>query len=145
VLSPIENLNSRRICFTRGFEHNFLFKVRSNLLRYPLYSMLFLILGSVTFFAIIVMIYERPYYHFTIGMEASPNTVFYQFGSLRASMWYTIISMTTVGYWDEVASTPIGRFFAIITILAGAYIMSIVIAVQASIFQLNSVGKQAVI
>lgn len=131
MLSPIENLNSRRICFTRGFEHNFLFKVRSNLLRYPLYSMLFLILGSVTFFALLVMIYERPYYHFTVGMGKGESlyTVFYQFGSLKSSMWYTIISMTTVGYGDEVASTPIGRFFAIITILAGAYIMSIVIAV----------------
>jgi len=48
---------------------------------------------------------------------------------MRSSLWFTIISMTTVGYGDEVTSTPVGRFIAIVTILAGAYIMSIVIAV----------------
>lgn len=42
--------------------------------------------------------------------------------------------MTTVGYGDIVTSTPVGRFVAIIAIMSGSYIMSIVIAVQASLF-----------
>jgi hypothetical protein len=53
--------------------------------------------------------------------------------------------MTTVGYGDEVASTPLGRFLAIFTILSGAWIMSIVIAVQTSLFQLDSAGKKSLV
>lgn len=60
-------------------------------------------------------------------------------------MWYTMVSMTTVGYGDEVASTPLGRFLAIFTILSGAWIMSIVIAVQTSLFQLDSAGKKSIV
>ncbi len=60
-------------------------------------------------------------------------------------MWFTVCTMTTVGYGDTVAETPIGRLITVITILSGAFIMSIVIAVQASLFQLNRQGKQALI
>ncbi len=52
-------------------------------------------------------------------------------------MWCSVISMTTVGYGETVAATPMGRFITIILILAGSYIMSIVIAVQASFFSLS--------
>jgi hypothetical protein len=45
--------------------------------------------------------------------------------------------MTTVGYGDMCASTPVGRFIAIVTIMMGSWIMAIVIAVQASLFELG--------
>ena len=93
----------------------------------------------VVMFSLILMIYERPYYQLTLEMP------YHQFGSMSSSMWFTIISMTTVGYGDSVTSTPVGRFVTVITILVGAYIMSIVIAVQASLFQLNSQGKAALV
>jgi hypothetical protein len=62
VLSPIEKLNSRRICFQKGFEINMWFQIRSNLLSYPLVAMSVLIALSVMFFSLSVMIYERPYF-----------------------------------------------------------------------------------
>ena len=77
----------------------------------------------VVMFSLILMIYERPNYQLTLEMP------YHQFGSRSSSMWFTIISMTTVGYGDSVTSTPVGRFVTVITILVGAYIMSIVIAV----------------
>ena len=118
---------------------NFGFQVRSNLLRFPVYSMIALITLSVLFFSMLVMIYERPYYHYSLEMP------YYYFSSISRSTWFVIISMTTVGYGDTITTTPVGRFIDIITILMGAYIMSIVIAVQSSLFQLNQVGKQALI
>jgi len=36
VMSPIERLNSRRICFQRNIEYGFLFQARGNLLNYPI-------------------------------------------------------------------------------------------------------------
>jgi riboflavin synthase alpha subunit len=47
---------------------------------------------------------------------------------MGSSVWYTVITMTTVGYGDSIAVTPVGRCLTIITIISGAYIMSIVIA-----------------
>ena len=85
--------------------------------------MLFLIGLAITFFSLLLMIFERPYW--TSDLAAT----YFQFSSFSSTSWYTIITMTTVGYGDIVASTSIGRFVTILAIIVGGYIMSIVIAV----------------
>ena len=62
VISPIERLNSRRICYQRNIEWSFLFQTRANLLNYPLQSMLILVTAAITFFTLLLEIYERPYW-----------------------------------------------------------------------------------
>ena len=52
------------------------------------------------------------------------------------------MTMTTVGYGDMVASTAIGRKIAILTIVSGAYIITLIIAVQSSLFQMTKESQK---
>ena len=71
-------------------------------------------------------IFERPYYSFNFGGDV---ILFKTFESLVSSMWFTIITMTSVGYGGIIASTPIGRFFAIVSALVGAFLLSLLVAI----------------
>ena len=62
-------------------------------------------------FASLIRIFERPYYEFNF-----PDDEFYYFKSYFSSLWYIMITMTSVGFGNIVAVTPIGR---LVTILAG--------------------------
>ena len=93
--------------------------------------MLILVMASITFFTLLLEIYERPYW------TSDRKEPYLQFTTFQSTAWYTIITMTTVGYGDMCASTPVGRFVAIFTIMVGSWIMAIVIAVQASLFELG--------
>jgi len=52
-------------------------------------------------------------YHFE--HEAQPE----QFGSIPASLWWAIVSLTTVGYGDAYPITAAGKFFAGIVLIIG--------------------------
>ena len=56
------------------------------------------------------------------------------FNSLGTSLWWTIVTMTTVGYGDFYPKTDLGRILAIIIMLSGIGLISIVTATIASSF-----------
>lgn len=58
-------------------------------------------------------------YHFE--HEAQPE----QFGSIPASLWWAIVSLTTVGYGDTYPITAAGKFFAGIVLIIGIGIVAL--------------------
>jgi len=46
-----------------------------------------------------------------------------------SALWYTIITMTSVGYGGIFATTPLGRFMSIITAFVGAFLLSLLVAI----------------
>lgn len=117
--------------------------MRANIQKYPLYSLLTLFGVVVIYFSLSVMIWERPYYTFTVS-NGTP-VVSKDFSTVLNSMWYTVVTMTTVGFGDVVARTPVGRFITIGIIFAGAYLTALTIAVQANLLSLKESGKEAMI
>ncbi|KDO24715.1 hypothetical protein SPRG_10249 [Saprolegnia parasitica CBS 223.65] len=57
------------------------------------------------------------------------------FYSIAASFWWCIVSMTTVGYGDNVPVTPVGKLIASITMMSGLIILALPISVIGSNFQ----------
>ena len=57
-----------------------------------------------------------------------------QFNHIGNALWWTIVTMTTVGYGDMTPTTGLGRFFAIIIMLSGISLIAIVTGTISSIF-----------
>lgn len=57
-----------------------------------------------------------------------------KFGSIPAAMWWSIATLTTVGYGDSVPVTPGGRIVASVTMVTGLIILALPIAVVSNAF-----------
>ena len=76
--------------------------------------------------AYVMRIFERPYFTFVFYDQ---GVTFYTFNSFSSTLWFTIITMTSVGYGGIVTSTIIGRFFAIVSAIVGAFLLSLLVAI----------------
>merc|ERR1719165_23520 len=66
-----------------------------------------------------------------IVMVVSSNT----YKSIPHSFWWSIVSMTTTGFGDEVPETIVGKFFAIIAMCFGILLIALPVAIVGSKFQ----------
>ena len=57
-----------------------------------------------------------------------------EFSSFANSLWWTIVTMTTVGYGDMAPTTGLGRFLAIIIMFIGISLIAVVTGTISSIF-----------
>ncbi len=57
-----------------------------------------------------------------------------KFGSIPESMWWAIITLTTVGYGDAYPITPLGRIVAGITALFGLVMLALPVGIVATAF-----------
>ena len=78
---------------------------------------------TVIALSFLIRIFERPYYAQNFAIDK-----FLYFDSLGSSVWYIIITMTSVGYGDVVAVTPVGRWITIFAALFGAFYLSLMVA-----------------
>lgn len=62
--------------------------------------------------------------------EAQPKT----FGSILRSMWWSVITLTTVGYGDVYPITPLGKVFAAFTAVAGIGMIAMPTGILAASF-----------
>lgn len=56
------------------------------------------------------------------------------FGSILRSMWWSVVTLTTVGYGDVYPVTPLGKFFAGLTALAGIGMIAMPTGILAACF-----------
>lgn len=76
---------------------------------------------TVFFFAVLIFSVMAGTLMFLVEGD-EPNT---QFTSIPASIYYAIVSITTVGYGDITVTTDLGRFLTTLMILAGYAIIAV--------------------
>jgi len=57
-----------------------------------------------------------------------------KFGSIPRALWWSIITLTTVGYGDVYPVTTLGRFFAAVIALTGVMVIAIPTGIFAASF-----------
>ena len=62
--------------------------------------------------------------------EAQPE----HFGSIPQAMWWTVVTLTTVGYGDVVPMTVVGKFIATLTALMGVCVVALLTGIVATGF-----------
>ncbi|MEW5422716.1 cyclic nucleotide-gated ion channel [Amorphus sp. 3PC139-8] len=58
----------------------------------------------------------------------------HDFGSVLHSLWWAIVTITTVGYGDAVPITPLGRMIAVVTMVVGFAFIALPTAILSSAF-----------
>lgn len=72
----------------------------------------------------------------TILFHAEKSAIDSQFSSIPSGLWYSIATMTTVGYGDVVPVTRLGQFFGSVGALCGILVLSMPIPVFVKNFRL---------
>lgn len=118
---------AKKLCQSYGFRVNMFFTLKSKLVVNPELTVLQIFFGTVVTHAYIVRILELPYSR-TQGSE---------FDSLFTSVWFSIITLTTIGYGDYSPSTPPGQMFTMLYAFWGALFLSLLVVACSSIFNLS--------
>ena len=135
--SPMNHLFGRRICYQAGFEADFLYLLRVGMQKYPIRIYGIICFCCIFVCAATVRIFERPYYEFVL----EPPT--YDFKDLINAVWFTVMTMLGAGYGDVIPATPIGRMISIVTVVSGAVIVALLIALVTDAYQMDEVKVQA--
>ena len=96
------------------------------------------LLGALLVMVVLLLFASAVIYF--LEREAQPNV----FGSIPAAAWWSLATLTTVGYGDVVPMTPMGRVFGGVVMLLGVCMFALPIAIIATGFSLESSRHQFV-
>jgi voltage-gated potassium channel len=65
---------------------------------------------------------------------AQPDT----FGSLYSSIWWAVVTLTTVGYGDMSPVTPVGQLVAMVLMVAGIGVVGAMISIVGAAFDVET-------
>ncbi|MGI8724800.1 MAG: cyclic nucleotide-gated ion channel [Methyloceanibacter sp.] len=88
---------------------------------------------------VVLLLFSSSVIYF-LERDAQPNV----FGSIPAAAWWSLATLTTVGYGDVVPLTPMGRVFGGVVMLLGVCMFALPIAIIATGFSLESARHQFV-
>ena len=100
----------------------------------PEKTIFYMFMGTVFISAFIVRVFELPY--FRVQKDKT-------FDSYFTAIWFTVITLTTIGYGDISPGTMPGQLFTILLAFWGSLLLSLVVVVLTNIFELSESEKIA--
>jgi voltage-gated potassium channel len=94
----------------------------------------------VVAFVMLLILVMASWGVFMIERDAQPEA----FGSLPQALWWSVVTLTTVGYGDVVPVTPLGKFFGGIVSLVGIGMAALPAGILASGFSTEMRRREAV-
>lgn len=125
---------AKKICSSYGFSTSIFFTIKSRLIIHPESTVIIIFFGTILVFSHVVRIFEMPYFR-SIGKP--------MFDSYFDACWFTVVTLTTIGYGDMSPISPPGRFLTMILAFWGALLLSLVVVIVSSVFNLGEEEKMA--
>jgi hypothetical protein len=122
---------SKKLCRSYGFTSGVRFTLKVQCVMNPAYFVGTLFLANILIFSYVLRVFEIPYQR-RFGKNK------YEFDDFNNSLWLILMTITTVGFGDIIVHTYPGRFITMIVALCGPVMISLVVLVSASIFELSS-------
>ena len=119
---------TKKICKAYGFENSVLFTIKSNIEINPETTVSYIFILTLFIFAYVVRVFEMP--RFRLDDDD-------RFDSFFESIWFTVITLTTIGYGDVSPLTLPGKVVTIVLAFWGALIMALIVVVLYRVFDLS--------
>lgn len=132
--SQYSNPYAKLHCERYGFTANTRWVYKCYLLLYPGPTVVITLLSSIVLFSYLVRIGDRPAH---LAAED------YRFESFYNNIYFTITTITTVGYGDITCISKVGKTISIMASFWGAFIMSLLIVSVGGILSLNKKESKA--
>ena len=128
-LSVYNNNSSRRICTIMQNKCDLFFEAKCYIAEHPLKTILIVFVVAIMNFAYLIRIaeFENPFRDFT---------------NYYNCLWYTSITMSTVGYGDYVAIGASGRILSFIVALLGILIIELITVVAAKRLEMKNIESK---
>lgn len=136
--SEYSDVYSQKICQCYGFEASFMYSFKCCLTKNSIVTAMVVNFGISSFYAQLWRIFEQP-----IQMIEDPNDKGGGFRTFFGSFYFTIITMTTVGYGDIVPGTTMGRIICIAITLTGFIIIPMIVMATMPHLSIEAEEKQA--
>ena len=128
------NPYAKKLCKAYGFEQSVLFTIKSNIQINPEKTVSYLFILTLFLFAYVVRVFEMP--RFRLDEDD-------RFDSYFNSIWFTVITLTTIGYGDISPLTIPGKLTTIILAFWGAVLMALIVVVLYKVFDLSEDEQMA--
>jgi hypothetical protein len=123
-----------------GGDLNRIFALRCIVTVNPFSTLAIFCLSTTLIFSYLMKIIEGPVYAISPYSQQYNN----DFRYILNCFWYTLVTMTTVGYGDYVPYTNLGRFVGIIIAFTGTLFVAVLIICLQQSLSLNEVEKKTV-
>lgn len=124
------NPRSHRLCKMHGCQANYEYALKCLFKDSPALLILLFFTASIILFAYAIQLCERPLFRShpknAINLENFGNAI-----------WFTMITMTTVGFGDYYPITPFGRLIILFVVVWGIFIVSIMVVVVTHTLQMD--------
>lgn len=120
---------AKQVCKSYGLETTISFQLSCHLSEYPNRTVLFLFFGTVLSSAYLVRIFEVPFFR-----DQGTDT----FDEYFNAVWFTVITLTTIGYGDIAPGTKPGKIITILLAFWGALLLSLLVVIMNSIFSMDN-------
>ena len=131
-MSIYNDAYSRKLCKYYGFEASTRYTLKCYIKLMPEKTCIMLMVSTVMIFGHVLKIAELPYFRQEDDISLK-NSMDHYFNSI----WLTLITLTTVGYGDIPPCTLLGRITLMTVALWGSFIMSLLVLMLSSIFELQ--------
>lgn len=119
---------SKKVCKSYGFNCDVKFAIKCKLLIDPEMAVSVMFICTVCIFAYLVRIFEMPLSRLSKSQE---------YESYFNSVWFTVVTLTTIGYGDISPGTVPGKIMTIILGFWGAIFMALLVPTVSNIFNLS--------
>ena len=121
----------KKLCREHGFNPGVRFTFKCYLASYPERTIMWLFFSTIALIAYIFRILEYPFF---LNQHDEPEAPFRQYYD---SIYFTVITITTVGYGDIKPFTVPAKFLVMITAIWGAIMISLIVLTVSSVFDLK--------
>lgn len=130
------NRRAEMICEDHGCEADTIFALKAVLKERPLIILGFFISTTIIICGVAARQFERPFADYNALKSQDYDYIW-------NCMWMIVLAMTTVGYGDFFPRTHMGRFFVVVAVMCGVFLISLIVVTMTVSSQFTSSEAKA--